>query len=268
MGAMKATTLVPALATTLWLSTAALAEPATPQQVLPNIFSTSHGASLEVRGDYTNVQDTDGLTLIGLDAQFQYILPSNVGVYVSLPFGYASGNNDSASGIGNLELGGLYVIRKPDLDIYLRGGLALNTASNDGTFLAPTANIIPRLADAFPTGEDSSWLRAHAGIRTTSGVVRFGGTAGFDFALDDNNEDGLLVLNGAIGVVQPGFGISGGLTYLQLLGRDVGDDNTLGFNATVDFNAGATAKLFFALGVNLDNDFDGFSLGFGARIGL
>ncbi len=268
---MKATTLVSAIVATCFVGGAAYAQtPAhTPQQILPNIFSTSPGGTLDVRGDYTNL---DRGSLVGINAQFQYITPGNLGLYGSIPFGYASDGvfGNSISGIGNLELGGLYVIRNRDLDMYLRGGVALDTAGDEGSFAAPFSAILPRLADALPSGGNSSWLRAHGGLRNTNGSVRFGATAGVDIPIDDGNdsEDGLLVLAGSLGIVQPTFGVSGGLVYLQQIGRESGDNNTLGFNANVDFVAGRTAKLFIALGINLEDENDGFSIGFGARIGL
>ncbi len=264
---MKSTSVLSVIAVT-GLAGSAQAGPSLPQQVLPNILSTSPGGSLDLRGDYTNVQEAGGPSIVGLNAHFQYLTPSNFGFYGQIPFAYVSNNGDSETSLGNLELGGLYVMRKTDLDIYLRGGLALDTAGQTGGFLVPLANVIPRLSDAFPSGSESNWLRAHVGLRNTTGVVRFGASAGVDLALDNDNEDGLLVLNGSLGMVQSNFGISGGLTYLQLIGDDRADNNTLGFNAVADFVVGSSAKLFVALGINLEDEFDGFSLGFGARIGI
>ena len=244
------------------------------QTVLPNVLSTADGGTLDMRADYTNI-DTNGLgdepTIFGLNAHFQYVTPGGLGGYVSLPFGYLSQGDESFSGLGNLELGGLYVIRNPELDFFLRGGLAIDTASDEGILSAPLSALLPRPTDAFSTGLASTWLRAHGGLRSTRGAVAFGAEGGVDLIVDgdgDDGDNGLLVLAGSIGIVQPGFSISGGLSFVQLLGDDQGDDNFLAFNGVFDFAVSPKAKLFVALGVNLEDEFDGFSIGGGVRLGL
>lgn len=270
---MKCISISCSIATLLTAGTA-LAEPSSVQTVLPNIFSTADGATIDIRLDYTNVQDDNDPTIFALNLHGQYITPGGLGGYVSIPYGYAEEDavfgNRSVSGIGNLELGGLYVIRNsPEMDLYLRGGLSLDTADQDGgeEFVVPIANVAPRPADWFTTGFGTEWARAHFGLRS-KGPVTFGGSAGIDLPFD-SDDFGLLVLSGSLGIVQQGFAISGGLTLLQAVGDDADDDdNIVSFNATVDFDIGPKAKLFGALGANLEEEFDAFSLGFGVRLGL
>jgi hypothetical protein len=259
--------------TTLSAAGLAAAQPAASptQTVLPNILSTQLGGQIDARLDYTSVDEPifDDLTFLSLVLRGQYVTPQGLGGYVSLPLGYTSGNGDSETSIGNLELGGLFVINnKPDLDFYLRGGVALNTADDDGTLLVPLATIVPRLTDALTTGFDSNWLRAAGGLRLTSGVIALGGHLGIDVATDSQDDDAILTLAGSVGIVMPTFGLSAGLALLQDIGDDTGDDNTVGFNLVADFAASPSARVYGALGLNLEDEFDGFSLGAGVRVGF
>lgn len=273
LGSMKlASTTV--LVTTLSAAGLATAQPATSpsQTVLPNILSTQTGGQIDARLDYTSIEDPffDDLTFLSFVLRGQYITPPGLGGYVSLPLGYISSNGDSETSIGNLELGGLFLINNsPDLDFYVRGGVTLNTADDDGVLLVPIATIVPRLTDALPTGFDSSWLRAAGGLRHTSGTIAIGGHLGIDVATDSEDDDAFLTLAGSVGLVQPTFGLSAGLALLQNIDDDDGgDDSTVGFNLVADFAAGTSARVYGALGLNLEDEFDGFSLGAGVRAGF
>jgi len=259
------------------LVVAALAAPAAAQPAaqapLPNLLSSSVGGTGELRFDYTNFDNLlfDDVTFIAFNAHVQYISPRGAGGYFQLPFVYASGNDESETEIGNIQLGGLYAIRSGSLDILLRGGIALDTASEDGEFLVPFGNVLPRLADFPSTGFDTNWLRLGGQVRHASGNLRIGGTVGFEIPLDDEEVEGdaALSLGGSIGFEQPGgFGAGFGILLLQNLGDDVGDDNTVGLNVTAGTAIGASAHLFGALGLNLEDDVDGFSIGIGVRFGF
>jgi hypothetical protein len=260
------------------LVVAALAAPAAaqpvPQAQLPNLLSTSVGGTVDLRFDYSDFDTLllDDVTLIAFNLHVQYLAPRGFGGYLQVPFAYASANDESETELGNLQLGGLYAIRSsPTLDILLRGGIALDTASEDGELLVPFANILPRLADFPATGFDTSWLRLGGQLRYASGNLRIGGTLGFDLPLDSEEVDGdtVLTLGGSIGFEQPGgFGAALGLMFLQNLGDDVGDDNTVGLNLTGGTAIGSSARLFGAIGLNLEDDAEGFSVGIGVRFGF
>jgi hypothetical protein len=258
---------------------AAADEITAPQPVMPNVLSTQTGGSIDVRLDYTNIDDNEG-TIFGATLWGQYLTPGGLGGYVQLPYGHLSFDelDDSFSGFGNLELGGLYVARNsPELDLYVRGGLALDTASDEGLLAAPTAQSLPRITEAFPSGFNSEWLRGHGGLRTR-GPIAFGVEAGVDFPLGDGFDgeiDALFVAAGSISIAQPGFSISGGLALIQTFGAEniEGDDdeeNLLNLNATVDFLLAPKVRGFVATGFNLDEADDdlAFSLGAGLRLGL
>ncbi|HEU0037612.1 MAG TPA: hypothetical protein VFQ53_43675 [Kofleriaceae bacterium] len=250
----------------------ALAQPAPPEMPLPNIMSTAPGLSLEARFDYTDFDFlADNVDVLGLNVQLQYVGPRNWGGYLNIPFGFVDGPTDNEGAIGNLELGGLYVIRSgPGTDFYIQPALALDTADRDGELFVPLAHVLARPADAFPTGLDTNWLRIHGGLQHTAGALRIGGRVGLDFTLDNDDDNALLVAAGSVGIQQRGWGISGGLTLLDVLddNNNNDDDTIVALNIMADFNVGQTALLFVSLGTNFEDDYDGYSLGVGVRFGL
>lgn len=256
-------------------------EPNTTQSFLPNLLATSVGGTIDARFDYTNLGDSD-YTLFALNVHAQYLTPGGGGGYVALPFAYISGENilgeeESQSGLGNLEVGGLYAVRQsPDTDILLRGGIALDTADDEDAGLIPIAQISPKLTDSLASGLATTWARAQVQFRHASGNMRLGAMGGFDLPIDGAAEeadgfDGVLNLAASLGFETPSFGLGFGFAYAQILtDEDVSDDSQFNFNATIDFPIGAKARLFGALGIpNVDdideNDGDVWALGVGVR---
>ncbi|MCW5805214.1 MAG: hypothetical protein KIT31_22775 [Deltaproteobacteria bacterium] len=241
--------------------------------ILPGVFPTEVGGTFDARLDYTDLDDTfllRNLSVLGLNFFGSYLTPGGFGGYAMLPVGYVSANGGSESAVGNLEVGGLYVWRKPATHFYLRGGVAVDTADNDGATIVPLANFVARPSDAGPSGLNTNWLRAHGGLRHRVNDLVFGATAGIDFALDRNSEDALLSLSGSIGIVQPGFSLAGGLTVLALVGDNNpnDDDSTITLNVTADFGLAPSARLYLTLGANLEDQFHGYSVGLGIRARL
>src|SRR5690606_18772439 len=93
----------------------------------------------------------------------QYMLPQGFGGYASLPISYVSvgdGGSDAEHAIGNLEVGGAYVLNTPALPIALRAGVLLPTADDSlNGFLANAATVTNRLTDVASAMPDSTWLR-------------------------------------------------------------------------------------------------------------
>ena len=259
------------LALVTLLASPVAAQPASVQAQLPNLLSTAPGGTADIRLDYSNYEATlfEDITWIAFNAHVQYVSPGGLGGYLRVPFGFVSGDDESETELGNLELGGLYAIRSSrQLDILLRGAIALDTASEEGAFLVPYANFLPRLGDALVTGIDSTWLRFGGQLRFSSDALRIGGGLGVDVPTDGDDTDALLTLIGSIGFEQNGFGAGIGLVFAQAVGDDTGDDSLLGLNITGDLALGPTAKLFLALGVSLEDEIEGFSIGVGVRFGF
>ncbi|MEJ7598802.1 MAG: hypothetical protein WKG01_12920 [Kofleriaceae bacterium] len=256
----------------LLASPMASAQPASVQTHLPNLLSTAPGGTADLGLDYSNfeVDLFDDVTLIAVNAHAQYLSPGGFGGYLRIPFAYASGNDESETELGNLELGGLYAIRSSaQLDILLRAAVAVDTSSDEGVLLVPYANFLPRLGDAAVTGLDTTWLRLGGQLRFSSNALRVGGGLGLDVPADGDNADGIITLAGSIGFEQGGFGAAAGLVFSQSLDDDDGgDDSLLGLNVTGDLALGPTAKLFLALGLSLEDDIEGFSIGAGVRFGF
>jgi hypothetical protein len=244
------------------------------QPVLPGVLSTSVGATLDGRIDYSHF-DSGGSdsspTLLAFNLYGQYIAPVGLGGYVSLPIVYASDSTNSDTYLGNLELGGLGVLRRGNTEGYARAGFSLEQTSSEEGLAAPIANIIPRPADAFASGLGTSWLRGEAGVRLTSGSLVVGGSGGLDVPSDSgtNNWSALLHLTGSIGLAQPGFGIALGLTMIQVVedSNSGGDDNLIGFQALGDVPIGGEARIYGAIGLSFE-DSGGYSLGLGVRAHL
>lgn len=265
-----------AIASLLVSAPAAADEITPPQVVMPNVLSTQTGGLLDARLDYTSFDNIDA-TFLGFNVWAQYITPGGLGAYVQLPYSYVSadedvGDDDSVSGLGNIELGGLLVVpNSPSLDLYARAGLTLDTVEDDVTaVLGLLATVPPRPGEAF-TGYGADALRAHGGFRTR-GPVAVGGEIGFDIPLDDLDIDAILVASGSVGITQGKLGLSGGLTYLTGIGGDDGED-IVNLNITADVLVAPKVRLFGALGITLDG-FEGlvdetpFSLGAGLRLGI
>jgi len=245
------------------------------QSVLPGVLSTSAGATFDGRVDHSSFDDgeLEGPTLLALALHGQYIARSGLGGYLSLPLAYAAADGESEAFLGNLELGGLYAIRSGIVEAYARGGLALDTSSGEDLDqdMVPISNIVPRPADAIPSGLGTSFLRTGGGLRLTSGAVVFGGSAGVDVPLGRDYMDGkVLHLTGSLGIAQPRYGLALGATMLQLL--DAPAEPLVGFQGIGDVAVGGKMRLYGALGLNFGDseaeDDTAFSVGVGVRTSL
>jgi hypothetical protein len=240
----------------------------TPQSWLPNVLATSVGTSIDARLDYVRPDNAEDVTFIALGFHVQHLTPSGAGGYLMVPLAYLSGEGDSETEIGNLELGGLYAFRGgAGLDAYARVGFAINTATDLGALFVPLVNLAPRPTDALTTGFDSNWLRAGGGVRARSGSLVYGGSASVDVPLDaeDDFEYALLALAGSAGISEPGFGLTGGLSLLQTIGSE-DDDNIVSFSLAFDVPVGPT-RLVAAIGYNFEEG-GAASFGLGVRAGL
>jgi hypothetical protein len=245
------------------------------QSVLPNLLSTAAGGTIDARMDATLDSESD-LTVFAINMHGQYIAPSGIGGYASVPFFYATADGESQNSIGNAEVGGLYVLRQaPDTDIVLRGGLAFDTADQEDILIIVAGQISPKLVDIYASGFATTWARAQVQVRHASGNLRLGGSIGFDLPVDglakDASFDGALTAIGAVGVQGPSVGFGVAFTLLKALNDQDNDDDTFNcVNATIDFPVGGKARFFGSFGYpEIDeNEFDLFSVGAGIRAGF
>ncbi|MDQ3341665.1 MAG: hypothetical protein M4D80_41465 [Myxococcota bacterium] len=238
--------------------------------------------------DYTQFSEgsfLDGITILGFVLHGQYIAPENYGGYVQIPYYYASfdsgdGGNESDNGAGNIEVGGLYRLPQgANQEILLRGGIALDTAGQQGGFLAPFSQIGPRFYDAYTTGFGATWLRGEGSFRHNSGNLRLAASGGIDVPVGQGDgEDGLSINVDALGKAavsagfeQPGgFGAAIGFVFMAAIGAENSDDDTaFGLNATVNFPINPSTAIYGAFGwpaIDDENeDLDIWAVGAGVR---
>jgi hypothetical protein len=246
--------------------------------VLPNMLPDRIGATVDIRGDYTHSDEGglfggDDVTLLGFTLWGQYLTAQGYGGYVQLPYYYVSAGDNSDKGIGNLEVGGLYRIPNGESSvILLRGGFALDTAGQAGAFGAPFSQLAPRLYDAYPTGLESTWLRAEGSFRHNAGDIFLGVAGAIDVPLGGGDEfdeiDALGKVAGSVGFRAGTATFAVGLVNLTAIGSESDDDNILGANVTAAFDVNPSVAVYGAFGYPdlEDNELDLFGIGIGVRI--
>lgn len=198
-----------------------------------------------------------------LDLYGQYVTPQGAGGYVSLPISFLMDDDSdiSETALGNVELGGLYVLRQsPKLDVALRGGLMLATADDDD--MGQVTNLITafgRLTDLASAFSDVTWLRLAASPLYRSGNVFLRADAGLDVAVDKpegSDVDPLARINLGAGFTN---GSIAGMAELVMLGTtgDVDEDEdrfieTLALSFRGGLGGGVQG--YCALVLPLDND--------------
>lgn len=180
---------------------------------------------------------------------------SGFGGYLQLPITHASVEADippfairgSATGLGDLELGGIYLIRsrRPDTQFVLHAGLALptNPSSNDQAAASELGGLV-RITDIAQTIPAGTTLRAGFSPIWHRGQLVARLDIGLDFNLaiasNHNTLPPLLKLNGGIGFANEQFAILGELTNTFITG-DAND----GGDRTLD-EAAVTVKIFLS----------------------
>jgi hypothetical protein len=133
----------------------------------------------------------------------QYILPNRlVGIYAQLPISHLfDSNGTDATGIGNLEVGALFLPHH-DGSLILRSGLALGTASgydDDGLF----PNVLSgygRMTDFILVAPKYTTLRLSGSTVQQSGIVFFRADLGLELAVDKPSGGDALFMHANIAV--------------------------------------------------------------------
>jgi hypothetical protein len=117
--------------------------------------------------------DFDDGESLRMELHGQYLIDGGVGVYGMVPFSRLFVDVpffDNSMALGNLEAGAFYIAPAGDLDLVLRGGVALPTA--DSNFSGITTNALAhavRITDAALAYPDTTWLRLSGSPMLTSG---------------------------------------------------------------------------------------------------
>jgi hypothetical protein len=138
---------------------------------------------------YMFVKNNNGGTAFGVDAYGDYVdKATGLGGYVLLPIFYANGNNMTNGGIGDIELGALYVARlNPNAGIALRAGVALPSGATGENGLVNALESFARPTDFYLGIPKGTSMRLAASPLIRSGIL----FARLDVGVDVNfDQDG------------------------------------------------------------------------------
>ena len=189
--------------------------------------------------------------LFRADVHGQYVDPGvGIGGYLTMPFAHVSsssgGMSQSATGIGDAELGGIYVGHiQPGSEIVVHGGLTLPTGSKDSD--AAVANVIgafARLTDFYLAIPHGVTMRLGVSPIVQSGPLTLRFDVGLDVNLSsdssgsiDNSVDNLFHLNVGLGYRQGNVGVTAELVNVRASGSGSESENWINV-------AGLSARLF------------------------
>jgi hypothetical protein len=182
-------------------------EPTVPDAPFPAL------ATLEHPTDHSRVHAAVAPTFFGdendvftarIDLGGQYVAAQGFGAYGYFPVTYASGESDSETEIGDIELGGLYVLPVgPTTDLLLQGGLMLPTAADDFDALINLIGGLPRLTDLAGSTGNVTWLAVNASPMHRQGNLFLRADVGLDLPIaeeDGVDADTIIHVNVAAGV--------------------------------------------------------------------
>lgn len=205
--------------------------PADPARAPGFVQIDRYDATSVAGGDvsYISLDGTDeDVTLLRFQLGGRYVDPqSKFGGYVNLPITYASGNGDSLTALGNVELGGIFLPKFGDAStaLVLHAGLTLPTADDDEDALVNLFATTARPQDLFLAIPKGTSLRLGASPMFRSGNVFGRVDVGIDLNLDTggggDEADPLVHVNAGIGIDLGGAAVMGELSNVYL--TDNGD---------------------------------------------
>jgi hypothetical protein len=237
----------------LAIPSAARADDPAPSPAFVTIDRADATSRAGIEASYVVPKSQPGIsdTSLRFEGHGQYVDPDlRVGGYIQMPITYLSesenGASNSATGVGDIEVGGIYVPRLPiqNLGLALRVGITAPTGSEGDNSVANGIGIFSRATDLIDVATHGTTLRLAASPLWQSGIVFARADLGFDIMLGGSgpNRLTLLRLNAAVGA-QLGPLASLSLESVNLY--DVSDDTAGGFGSSW-FNTGAIAARFHA----------------------
>lgn len=247
------------------------------------VAATGSPALAQRMPDSSTMDRGDGFTKIGLDLGFvsldsppydaalrlepygQLVTSSGLGGYFALPLArsFGSGEDPEREGqaaLGDLDIGGLYVISGFDVSFVFRLGLVVPTASEDvGDFATNLFAAQSRITDIAMVNPDAWYARLAFSplIHVSNFFVRFDLGVDIPFAEDNYRADPILRLNLGGGV---DLGVVALMLELATIGDiDDDDDDELGDEdlyhtgaLTVRF-MGEALQPFLSIGMPIDD---------------
>ncbi len=187
-------------------------------------------------GDITYVAlDDEGLaddvTILRFQLGGRYVdQASRLGGYLNLPITYASGDGESLTGIGNLEIGGLMLPKIGDgsMALVLHAGITLPIGSDGEDAFANLFGAVARPQDIYLALPEATTLRIGASPMWRSGNVFGRVDLGLDYNIDVGNTseeaDPLVHINAGIGVDLGTAAVMGELSNVYIFSDDDDDD--------------------------------------------
>lgn len=177
---------------------------------------------------YSIFESAADATAVRLDLHGQMVMPAGIGGYLTLPLLYGSIGDESSVDVGNLELGGLYVMRNPGFNFIGRAGIALPSSRADeggGAFVGDVAqflNFYSDLTNLPLVVPELTTVRLSGSIEGRSGQLFYRGDAGIDVFVDSpgDNPDPIAHLNLAVGADLGS--ISAAVEWINLVSTDDG----------------------------------------------
>lgn len=148
----------------------------------------------------------NGISGLRFDLHGQYMTPNAIGVYMTAPIGHVSGNNESYTSLGDLEVGGIFIpqLSSSNMKLVLHAGITLPTQSKDTNNLLASAFTMPaRLTDYYLLVPEGFSLRAGISPIIKSGQVFFRADLGFDAnlsAASGSDAKNVIKANAGMGV--------------------------------------------------------------------
>lgn len=207
------------------------ATPATPERVASQFLTLGRqdGVSrLSIELGYVAVdgdEEAFDVTPLRVGLYGQIVDPSGMGGYGSVNIAHLSGEGDSATALGNLELGGVYAGTLGTIEGVGRLGIALPTAADDD-FADVLANVLSsysRIDDIVHALPDVTWIRASGSpiIRRQGMTLRADLGVDLPVAAEDNlDPDPILHANLGGGLVAGPHQVSLELVNLFIMGDD------------------------------------------------
>lgn len=204
----------------------------------------------------------DAPTLLRIAAHARYVDPgTGLGAYVRVPFAYASstGDTDSITDVGDIELGGMFASRQNagGLGVLLRAGVTLPTGESQPAATVGTLGNFLAMPDLYNSLPGGTTLKLGVSPVVRSGPVFARIDLGLDWNLDAKDATIGKALHWNFGL---GIDLGGGSVMLESENTTLFSDRDMVDAASVDAFAisarfhGRSASPYFALVLPLDDD--------------
>lgn len=244
-----------------------------PPEVLPTTPLAAQFLTLD-RQDGTSLVSVDlgytyfdveggSITPLRFGLHGQYVAPSGVGGFASLALNHVrasdddSGEDESLTGLSNIELGGLYAAKLGTIEGVARASLVLPTAPDDEDGLAGVIAGITRITDSPLLLPETTWLRLSGSpvVRRQNFILR--ADLGVDIAISEPENieiDPIFRFNLAAGIIQGQHQFSAEVANSFTFGDDSDSIHSIGLSYRA--NLGSTMPY---LGILRIFDEDGFN---------